>query len=362
MDIKDILKDMTLIPALSGYEGKMAEYMSKAIKPFVDDISIDKAGNLITRIDGSDEKAPKIMIFAHMDQLGFIVRKIEKDGFLRLERLGGVPEKVMPATRVLIKSETGEQIPGVIGIKSHHATPVDEKYQVVPCAQLYVDIGATSKEEVRGLGIEVGCPVVYRPYFETLRGGRISATSVDNRGGCAILTKVAEILSQNRPKATTYIVGTVQEEFNLRGAMVAATKIMPDFAICLDIMVAGDTPDLKDRTDVKLGAGPVLGMYSFHGRGTLNGTIPHPKLVELVKTAAKKENIPLQRNAFVGLLTDASYVQLVGDGIPSIDLGYPCRYTHTPIEMVQIDDLEKLAKLVATVISDLGPDLELKRI
>jgi putative aminopeptidase FrvX len=358
----ELLEDLTMIPALSGYEMRIANYLRQAMESYVDEISVDMAGNLSAIVKGEDPKAPKVMIFAHMDQLGLVVSKIEPEGFIRFERLGGVPEKVLPGTRVMIESEHGEVFPGVVGVKAHHVTPPDEKYVVTPYQQLYVDIGAQSHEEARALGIEIGCPIVYEPRFQELRGGNVSATSIDNRIGCAVLVQLAGLACKERPRATLQLVGTVQEEFNLRGAMVAAAALHPDLAIALDIMVAGDTPDLKDRLQLSLGCGPVLGMYSFHGRGTLNGTIAHPGIARLIRDTAADENIPLQRNAMVGLLTDASYVQLVGaGGVPAVDLGIPVRYTHTPIETCRLSDVEQLVSLVWAVVERIGPGFELTR-
>jgi putative aminopeptidase FrvX len=182
MELATLLKEMTMIPALSGHEEKMARYLSKVLRPLVDEIAIDKAGNLITKINGSDPKAPKIMVFAHMDQLGFMVRQIENDGFIRLERLGGIPEKVLPGTGVWVEAEDETVYPGVIGNKAHHATPPEEKYVVTPYSKLYVDIGAKSNQELYDLGIDIGSPVVYQPHFENLLGSRIAATAIDDRG------------------------------------------------------------------------------------------------------------------------------------------------------------------------------------
>lgn len=361
MQFRDLLKEMCLIPALSGHEERMARNLGAAVSPFVDETRVDQAGNLIATIRGTDATAPKVMVFAHLDQLGFVVRKLDADGFVRLERLGGIPEKVLPGTPVLIETEDGGEVPGVIGVKAHHATPAEEKYVVTPYAQLYVDVGAASADELKALGIEVGCPVVYEPRFAELAGGRVAATSLDDRGGCAVLVHLAERLAAERPAATVYLVGTVQEEFNLRGAMVAAAALRPDLAIALDVIVSGDTPDLKDRTDLKLGSGPILGLYSFHGRGTLNGTIPHPGLVRLVKQVAAGQGLSLQRSAAVGLLTDSAYVQLVGEGIPCVDLGFPARYTHTPVEVCALSDLEELAALTLGVVKAIGPGFSLSR-
>ncbi len=172
------------------------------------------------------------MVFAHMDQLGFIVRKIEPSGLIRLERQGGVPERALPAQAVLLCTEAGD-LPGVISNKSHHATTPDEKYQVVPYARLAVDAGFASKEEAEAAGVRIGTPVVYQPRAIDLAGGRMAGTAVDDRAGCAALIALAEA-RQGKPGPTLHLVWSVQEEHNLRGVLPAATSLAPDIAISID--------------------------------------------------------------------------------------------------------------------------------
>jgi putative aminopeptidase FrvX len=142
----------------------------------------------------------------------------------------------------------------------------------------------------------------------------------------------------------------VQEEFNLRGAMVAAQQIRPTAAISIDLVAASDTPDIHGGNAVEVGAGPVVGTYTFHGRGTLNGLIPHPRLLSIVEEAADAQKVDLQRHATIGLLTDASYVQLVGEGVACVDVAWPTRYTHSGVEVCSLDDLENLKKLLIGVV------------
>jgi putative aminopeptidase FrvX len=286
------------------------------------------------------------MLFAHMDQLGFVVRKIEADGLVRLERLGGVPEKALPSQAVLLCVGEGRDIPGVIASKSHHATPQDEKYRVTPYAELYVDAGFGSAAAATAAGIDVGTPVVYAPKVVRLAGDRLAGTSVDDRAGCAVVVEVARELLRATRRPTVHLVFSVQEEFNLRGALPAAQALAPDIAIQLDLVLATDTPDMGPRGDVALGRGPAMSMYSFHGRGTLNGLIPHPALVSLFDGAAKDTGLTLQRSAHIGALTETSYVQLVGAGVAAIDLGFPMRYSHSSLEVCALSDLEGLARLL----------------
>lgn len=362
MDLKKLLREMVSIHAPSGYEERMAEYLWNIISSFADEISTDVTGNVIARFKGTQNSVNRIMVFAHMDQLGLIVKTIENEGYIRFERLGGVPERILPGLVLNIINDEGEIVEGVCGMKSHHITGPEEKYIVKQVSELYIDIGAKSKAEVDALGVAVGNPIVYKPFFLEMGEGRISATSIDNRAGCAIIACLAELLFRNPPQCDVFIVGTATEEFNLRGAITAAQIIKPNMAICVDSCVSSDTPDTKGSTAIYLGGGPVMSMYNFHGRGTLNGLIPHPAMVRLVKDAAKKTKLPLQRVAMSGLLTDASYVQLVGTGVASIDLCIPLRYTHSPIETCEFADIEKLCELLFTIVNGIDKDFSLERL
>lgn len=361
MNLRATLRELTLLPGLAGHEQRVARHLARRIPRDAAKVELDRAGNLIVTVAGGDASAPSGMVFAHMDSLGFVVRRIEPDGFVRLERLGGIPEKALPGLRVVIEAEDGTLVPAVIGVKAHHATPTDEKYSVVPYADLYVDLGCSSASEVHALGVRVGSPVVYEPSFTQLQGSRLAATSVDDRAGCAVLLALA-LRAIDRPHpGTIHFVFSVQEEFNLRGAVLAATRLHPDFAICLDLVLATDTRDLAERSQLVLGGGPTMSLYSFHGRGTLNGTLPHPSLVRHFETSAAGAGIPLQRSANVGSLTDSAYVQLAHEGIPSIDLGYPVRYTHTPVETCDLADLEALLELVHRGLGGIDGQFDLRR-
>jgi len=361
MNVLNVLKEFMLLPAPSGYEKEMAYSLRNTLKPYTDELLIDRIGNVIGKIQGSDKSSPVIMVYAHMDQLGFIVRKIEPDGYIRLDRLGGIPEKVLPGLTLIIRSEDGMFHPAVIGTKSHHAMPPEEKYKVDSVTSLFVDVGAGSAEQVREIGIEIGCPAIYKPSFEKLLGTKVCGTAVDDRGGCAGLVYIASLLNKNRPKSDVYLVGTVWEEFNLRGAMMAARTAKPDIAMCLDVVLAGDTPDLESRFEAKIGEGPAVMLYSFHGRGTLNGTLPHEGLAKLAVQTAKEDGLSLQRFAALGILTDSSYLQLENMGVASIELGYPARYTHSPVEICDVEDIEKLGELVCSMISRIDNGFDLNR-
>jgi putative aminopeptidase FrvX len=350
MNLIDRLEKYCLTPAMAGHEDGMIKNLKSDLSEFVDEVRVDVLGNVIATINGTDSNGSSLMVFAHTDSLGMVVKRIEDNGYLRLERVGGVPERILPATNVVLQIAPGKTINGVIGFVSHHLTPPEDKYKVKQIGECYVDIGATNSAEVVAVGVKIGTPVLYRPSFEKLLNNRIAATSIDDRGGCALLVEIASHFKKQKPAITLHIVGTVQEEFNLRGAMVAANQLQPTAAICIDLVAASDTPDISSGNSVRVGAGPVVGTYTFHGRGTLNGLIPHPKMVELVDKAAVSKKIKLQRHATLGLLTDASYVQLVGKGVATVDLAWPTRYTHSGVESCSMDDLENLRVLLIELI------------
>jgi putative aminopeptidase FrvX len=358
--LKTLLCDLMLIPGLSGYEGRVRRHLAGLLRGFGLTTRTDRLGNLMATLDGS-AGAPSVMLFTHMDQLGFVVRKIEADGFIRVERLGGVPERALPSQEILICVGPGRDRAGIIANKSHHATTPEEKYKVVPYQDLYIDAGFASRDEALAAGVDIGSPVVYRPHWVELSPDRIAGTSVDDRAGCAVIVEVARQLMVRTKRPTVHFVFSVQEEFNLRGAVTAAQVLQPDIAIQIDLLLATDTPDMGYRGDVRLGGGPAMSMYSFHGRGTLNGTIPHPALVKLFDGTSRDIGMPLQRSAHTGALTDSSYVQLVGQGVASIDLGFPMRYSHSSLEVCDLGDLEALRALLVEGICRIDAGFSLDR-
>jgi putative aminopeptidase FrvX len=358
--MRALLRDLMLIAGLSGHEGRVRRYLADQLSRAGIAARSDRMGNLIATVPGT-HSGPSVMLFTHMDQIGFMVRRIEANGLIRVERVGGIPEKVLPATPVLLCIGPGKDRLGAFGVKSNHVTPEAEKYQIQPYTALHVDAGFASEAEARAAGVDVGTPIVYAPRSELLGDNHIMGTSLDDRGGCAIVLEVGRALAGLARRPTVHVVFAVQEEYNVRGAMVAAQGLKPDIAIQLDLTIASDTPDLADQGHVRLGGGPAMSLYTFHGRGTLNGTIPHPALVKLFEDTAKAERLPLQRSAIVGVLTDSSYVQLVGEGVACIDLAFGARYIHSPVELAHVGDIEQLVQLITAAIGRIGPGFSLDR-
>lgn len=364
--LRQDLRALMLLPGLSGHEEPVAAYLRAALDGLGLSHRTDRLGNLIVTVPGDPDK-PSVMVFTHMDQLGFFVRKIEPDGLIRVERMGGVSERAMAAQEVVLSGTKGP-VPGIIMNKAHHATAPEEKYKVLTTPEIRIDTGHGSKAAVEAAGVRIGTPVTYAGRVIELAGDRIAGTSVDDRAGCAVLLELARQRGERGAERgagqagpTLHLVWSVQEEFNLRGAVVAAQNLAPDIAIQIDLMLACDTPDMADRGEMALGGGPGISLYSFHGRGTLNGVIPHPALVTLMEETAAALALPLQRSAQVGVLTDLSYVQLLGDGVASIDVGFPMRHSHSTVECCDLGDLAGLVQLLDGALNRIPKAMKLER-
>ena len=381
--LKDTLKKYMAIPRLSGYEHEAADAFAADLSAYTDDVTTDRAGNVIARFPGSDPGAPTVMVFAHMDSIGFIVTNIDEDGFLRLDRVGGVPEKALQGLDVRVRSEDGTWHDGVIGMKAYHVLDDPQKGRSDPIPSLFVDLGACSRAEVQAAGIQVGCPVVYGAHFKELMNDRVSGSYTDGASGMTTLLALAEMLradaeaagsaddaavgagssADSRParRATVCLAGTVMEEYNARGAMLAQRTAHADMAICLLGPGAGDTPDLRGTNLVRLGGGIGVNMMNFHGKGTLNGNIIHAGMFDCLKKSAEQTGIPIQRQAARGALSDTAYLQLEDLGVACMDMGTPDRYSHGPMEVLDMKDLERCAVLVHRFLLNIDRDFDLRR-
>ncbi len=362
MNLKKKLKEYMAIPRVSGYEKEMAYALKQDLLEYTDDVYIDKIGNCIATFEGSEKDAPVLMIFAHMDTIGFVIKRIDSDGFIFVDRVGGVPEKVMTGTAVRVGSEDGKYYNGIFGTRAYHIMSNEEKAKADSLNDLFIDIGAKSDQEVFDLGIQVGCPVAYGEAYYDLINDRVSGSYIDAAAGMSNLIQVAEYLKDHKPKATVRLVGTVWEEYSARGAMMANRSAKCDMAISILGPGAADTPDQKGKvSNVKMNDGVGVTMFNFHGKGTLNGNIIHKGMFELLKKAAEEKGIRIQRQAARGALSDTAYLALENDGIPCMDLGTPDRYSHSPLELIDTKDLKQTGELLCHFIDLLGKDFDLNR-
>lgn len=352
-DLAGLCRTLSRIAAPAGNEDRMTAAVVDHLRAAGLEPVVDRLGQVAVAF-GDREAGPVTMVSAHLDELGLIVRGLDEDGMLRIHRLGGVPERVLPGTRLVVHTRGGD-VPAIVGLKSHHLTPVDERYVARPATELYVDVGAGSRAEAEAAGVRVGDPVTYQPTWDELAGGRIAGKSLDDRIGVAALLALVERLRADAPPAQVIVAFSTQEEFAVRGTLALVARYAPDIVVNLDITPAADTPDLAGQGTARLGGGPTLSRLAFHGRGTLGGLLPHPALVRAVEDAAEGAAVPLQHDAMVGIITDAAFLPMAtAEGIAAVGVGIPCRYTHSPVETAQLSDIEQCIDLLAELLPRLS--------
>jgi len=357
-----LLERICAIHAVSGREDFMTAFIRDTICPMVDEVNVDNLGNVVGIIKGIQYPEYRLMVQAHMDELGLIIRNITSDGFLLFERVGGIPEKSLLGQRVDVMTDDGHLITGYIGTKSHHITSPDEKYRVPNVHEMFIDIGLSSREAVEKAGIQVGDPVTYHPNFHRFGDGMICSKALDNRVGVFILLEVLKVFSKERPPCTIIFSFTVLEEFSIRGSLPTVTATKPHPILSLDITISTDTLVDKHLHPVAMRKGPAIKMMDFHGRGTLAGLFSSPKLRRFIEEVARMENIPLQREVIVGVITDPAFQLYLGDkGYVIAGLSVPNRYSHAPTQMCHEVDIVYTIQLLETVIRSFTPELDLTR-
>lgn len=357
----DLLEQLCGIHALSGREDRMVAYVRDFIRPLVDEVDVDNLGNVVGILRGAQYPEHRLMLQAHMDELGLIVRNITEDGFLLVERVGGVPEKSLLGQPVVVLTEEGRLVPGYVGTKSHHITRPEEKYRVPRIHEMFIDIGVSSREAAEAVGVRVGDPVTYAPNFRRFGDGMICSKALDNRVGVFILLEVLKDLAA-RPPCTVVFAFTVLEEFSIRGSLPTVVATQPHAIISLDITIATDTPVDEPLHPVALRKGPAVKMMDFHGRGTLGGLFSSPKLRRFIESIARAEGIPLQREVIVGVITDPAFQLYLGDkGFVIAALSVPQRYSHAAIQMCHESDVARTVRLVSAVARAFTPEVDLSR-
>ncbi|MBM3125462.1 MAG: M42 family metallopeptidase [Chloroflexi bacterium] len=357
-----LLQSLCAIHAVSGREDLITAYLRDMIRPLVDEVSVDNLGNVVGILKGGKYPEHRLMLQAHMDELGLIVRNITDDGFLRVERVGGMPEKSLLGQRMDILTDEGKLIPGYVGAKSHHITTPEEKYKVPSVHDMFIDVGSTSREAVGQSGIQVGDPVTYHPNYHRFGDGLICSKALDNRVSVFILLEVLKSLSIRRPPCTLVFSFTVLEEFSIRGSLPTVTATKPHAILSLDITIATDTPMDKPLHPVAIRKGPAIKMMDFHGRGTLGGLFSSPKLRKFIEKIAARELIPLQREVIVGVITDPAFQLYLDDkGYVIAGISIPHRYSHASIQMCHETDIAQTVHLVESIAQSFTPDVDLSR-
>ena len=340
MVLADTLEKLSNACGVAGREEEVRSLMKNFLKPYVDEVKEDKLGNIIG-IKRGKKNAPKVMLAAHMDEIGLLVKIISKKGFIQFAKIGGIDDRILLAQKVIVYTEKGP-LHGIIGSKPPHIQKEEERKRVLTCDELFIDIGAENQEQAKKMGVKIGDPVGFDIKFAKVGKNIVIGRAFDDRVGCAVMVEAMKRLEKT--ECTVYAVGTVQEEVGLRGATTAAFGIYPDVGIALDVTIAGDVPGVREvEAPIKLGKGPSIEIADM-------GLIAHPKVVRLLVDAAEENKIPYQLETGLPGSTDAARISLTREGVPSGVISIPTRYIHSPSSLLSLEDAEKAVKLTVAAI------------
>lgn len=347
-ELRQTLHDLASRHGVSGFEQHVCHYVRQRFSTLVEDVEIDRYGN-VTATKRGRQPAPLLMISAHMDEIGFIVKGIEPTGFLRFDRIGGAGDALLSCRKVDVAGNFG-----LIGSISGHLGSADRLSRVTPIGELYIDVGASSAADVTAMGIRVGDPVSFIGELTAFAGGdRVCGKGMDDRAGLAILIQILTELKDEVPFGNVLAVATVLEQVGHRGAAMAAHRINPDYAIAIDGVPAGDTPDLSTTRDIPvlMGNGAVVLLATSTGDHNIRGNIAHPAMKRLLLAAADAGQIPVQLATTINRgSTEAGLIHISRDGIPAISVGVPRRYSYSPHEMIDLRDAAAAVELVVHFI------------
>jgi len=327
--MKQLIQRLTETFSPSGYESAIREVIRTEVKPFADEIRVDQLGNLIVRKGKAAKNGRKIMIAAHMDEIGLVASHIDPRGFVRFTNIGGVRPFHLMGGRVRFANGT----PGII-----YAEPLDKPTDAPALDKCFIDVGATND---KNHPIKVGDVAAFERPFMAM-GDRLVAKSMDDRIGCAVAIESLKKLKASPHEV--YFVFTVQEEVGLRGAGPSAYGIEPDLGFSIDVTGWGDTPGMKN-VELALGKGPAIKIKD-------GGMLSDPRIVQWMIKTAEKNRIPYQREILLGGTTDATAMQVSRAGVPVGCISIPCRYVHAPSEMVDLNDVQNAVKLIVKLLSN----------
>jgi endoglucanase len=326
--MKELIKKLTETFSPSGHENAIREVILEEIESLADEIRVDTLGNIIARKGERSKNGKRVMIAAHMDEIGLIATHIDENGFVRFTSVG------VPFVRYLL----GGRVRFVNGVHGVIGSEQLEKYNLIPPHdKMFIDVGATSKNDCP---VKVGDVAAFeRPFIEM--GERLVAKSLDDRAGVAVAIETMRRVERNPNEV--YFVFTVQEETGVRGATVSAYGVDPEVGLALDVTPTGDTPN-SIRREIALGSGPAIKVKDYL-------MLSDPKVVAWMERSAQKAKIPTQREVLTGGSTDARAIQITRTGVPTGGLVIPCRYVHSPSEMIDIRDVENAVALLTVMLS-----------
>lgn len=344
---EDLLEELTNVGGPSGFEEPVRRIVERELEPIVDTREIDGLGSSISILTNKSAKY-RVLLTAHMDELGLLVKRITPEGFLKFQPIGGWLPQAIIGQRWIVKTHKTE-ITGITGIKTVHVMSPKERAEIFDVEGMFIDVGATSAEDARNrLGVRPGDPVYPDSKFKALEGGaRLIGKAWDDRVGVAVLIQVMKNLAEIKPPVTVVGAATVQEEIGLRGAQTSGYLAEADIAINLESGVAGDYPSISpDEAQEQIGGGPSI---FFHD----SSMIPNTRFRDFVVDLAERESIPIQFNVLSGYGQDGSAIQRTRGGVPVVNIGVPTRYLHSHQGLVARSDIEECVGLVTKIVTSL---------
>ena len=337
----DTLKTLCALPGVSSFEDEVRDYIRNRVAPYADSLRVDAMGNLIVFKKGAKSTGNKLMLCAHMDEVGLIVRDITDEGYLKFSCVGGIDRRVLLGKQVMVGAN---KVPGIIGLKAIHMTTPEERKKVPPLTDYYIDIGAADQEQAQKL-VELGDCCVFAGDVVEFGGGMLKAKAIDDRVGCAVLVK---LLEEELPMDCTFVF-TVQEEVGTRGAFGAAFSVTPEIAVVFEGTTAADNPALEEHTQVCWpGRGPVLSWMD-------GSAVYDRELFELLRGLAEANRVPWQMKHYLSGGTDAGAIQRTKAGVRVTGISAAVRYLHAPSSVASISDMEHmltLARLFVQAVAD----------
>ena len=341
-------KELVEAPSPSGFEQPAQRVIRKALAAVADEMRTDVLGNVIATVNGP-AGAPRLMLAGHCDEIGFMVKYIDERGFLFFAPIGGVDAHLVPGQRVTVHAAAGP-VAGVVGRRPIHQLETAERDKVMPFKSQFIDIGCADKAAAQAL-VAVGDPVTFAVGVERLQGSRITSRALDDKVGAYVVAQVLrEVRRRGDHQVTVVGVSTVQEEVGLRGGTASAYGVRPDLGIAVEVGFASDYPDADPKLagEIRLGQGPILA----------RGPNINPMLLDLLTSTARQEQIPFQVMGIPRATgTDANVMQLARGGVATALISVPLRYMHTPVEVLDLDDLQHAVRLLAALCARISPEL-----
>jgi endoglucanase len=339
MNTRELLFDLCRLNGPAGFEETVSDYCAGILGKYAQDVRKDRMGNVLASIPSGKKGAKKVLVDAHVDELGMIVSAIE-EGFLKFSTIGGIDPRMLPGREVLVLAD--EPLFGVVSCLPPHVLTAEQMEKPIAVKDLFIDVGFSDEEAKKR--ISIGTPVVYRDEPRALEHQTLSGKAMDDRAGFAALVLALELLKDKKPEVDLFFVAGAQEEVGMRGAGPIAFAVDPDYAIIVDLTHA-NTPDSKGQTNCKLGGGPSISI----------GPNTDRRFTRFIQKTAEVQGIPYQLTVHTrNSGTNAFPVQVSRSGVITAIVEVPSRYLHSPVECVALEDIEHTAKLIAAAIEGMG--------